>query len=57
MSFALLLFGLSIEVLFPFPPALRGRVRVGGIPREVFGRGTPTPDPSPQGGGARIGAF
>jgi hypothetical protein len=36
-----------------FPPPLRGRVRVGGAPREVGVRGTPTPAPSPQGGGKR----
>ncbi len=33
----------------PFPPPLWE----GGTPREVCVRGTPTPNPSPQGGGER----
>src|SRR5436309_11374265 len=35
-----------------FPPPLRGRVREGGKPRTPPPE-TPTPDPSPQGGGER----
>ena len=35
----------------PFPPPLWGRGREGGTPRGLRVRGTPTPAPSPQGGG------
>jgi hypothetical protein len=40
----------AAQKLSPFPRPLRGRVRVGGTPREVGVRGTPFPNPSPQGG-------
>jgi len=35
------------------PPPLWGRVGEGGSPSGSLLRGTPTPDPSPQGGGER----
>jgi hypothetical protein len=51
ISFSACFQTLSIApAVFPFPPPLRGRVRVGGAPREVGVGGTPFPNHSPQGG-------
>ena len=42
---------LATQKVISFPPPLWGRVREGGTTRKVSVRGTPFPNPSPQGGG------
>ncbi len=42
--------GSENDLALLLPPPLRGRVGVGGS-HTLCARGTPTPDPSPQGGG------
>jgi hypothetical protein len=51
MSFALFTAITVAGALSPLPAPLRGRVGMGVAPGEVRVCGTPTPDPSPQGGG------
>jgi hypothetical protein len=45
------------RTLVLFPPPLWGRVREGGTPQTLRTVATPTPDPSPQGGGEQGIAF
>ncbi len=52
-SNAWLEFHTTAREVSPFPPPLCGRVSEGVTPREVCVRGTPTPNPSPKGGGER----